>query len=81
MALFFTVNMMKDIFNRVPLLTALGKPGITPTKSLQQQANTTYTTTQRDALPAGSKWEGRQIWNSTTKKPEWWNGTTWLTLA
>jgi len=36
-----------------------------------------FTTTQRDALSAALKWLGREIYNSTTKQREWWDGATW----
>jgi len=40
------------------------------------------TTAQRDALPAALKWHGRVIFNTTTKRHEWWdaNATKWRPL-
>lgn len=37
----------------------------------------TLSTTARDALPTAQKWEGRQIYNTTTKQFEYWDGTAW----
>lgn len=35
------------------------------------------TTAARDALAAPQKWTGRVIYNTTTARLEWWNGTLW----
>ncbi len=37
----------------------------------------TFTTTQRNALTAGQKWEGRVIYNSTTDRLQQWDGAAW----
>lgn len=34
-------------------------------------------TAARDALSGGQRWVGRQIYNTTTKQFEWWDGTDW----
>lgn len=38
----------------------------------------TLTTTQRNALSGAELWAGRHIWNSTTGRLEFYNGTLWL---
>jgi len=40
-----------------------------------------FTTTQRNALSAALKWVGREIYNSTTKQKEMWDGTTWQVVG
>lgn len=40
-----------------------------------------FDTTARDALAGGDRWTGRVIYNSTTGRHEWWNGSTWTTLG
>ena len=40
----------------------------------------TFTTTQRNALTAGQKWEGRVIYNSTTDRLQQWDGAAWFTV-
>lgn len=46
-------------------------------KGLQQAFTPQMTTTQRNALAAGDKFPGMQIYNTTTNKLNFWNGTTW----
>lgn len=41
-------------------------PGIAP-----------LTTAQRDALAGGDLWVGKMIWNSSTAKPQIWDGAVW----
>jgi hypothetical protein len=40
----------------------------------------TFTTTQRNALTTGQKWEGRVIYNSTTDRLQQWDGAAWFTV-
>lgn len=47
------------------------------TKSVQQQITPRHTTTTRDALAAGDKVAGLLIYNTTTNKLNFWNGTAW----
>lgn len=46
-------------------------------KGLQQAFTPQLTTTQRNALSAGAKFPGMQIYNTSTNKLNLWNGTVW----
>lgn len=43
---------------------------------------TAMTTAARDLLAAGLRWDGRIIFNTTTRRHEWWDAvaTTWKPL-
>ena len=43
--------------------------------------NATLTTAERDALSGVDLWEGRTIFNLTTKQLESWDGTVWVAAS
>lgn len=54
-----------------------------PPSVLQANQAIALTTSQRDALSAARKWDGRMIYNSTSKRYERWDsaGSIWRTIA
>lgn len=43
----------------------------------------TFTTTQRDALAAAQRWDGRVIWNSTLRTHQGWDNNVgqWVSIG
>lgn len=54
-----------------------------PPSVMQPNQALAVSTAVRDALPAARKWDGRQIYNTTTKRYERWDATAtlWRTIA
>ena len=48
---------------------------------LQEVRIDTLTSTEINALAAGNKYAGRIVYNTTTNKYLYWNGTAWIEIS
>lgn len=64
-----------------PAGAAPGSSVYASSKTLQQTGELRLTTTARDALAAGNKFAGMRIYNTTTNKFNFWNGTAWEVIT